>query len=231
MSQIRTAINRIQDEIKSAQERSPYGAKDVLLLAVTKNVDAERMKEAMTAGISAFGENRVQEIEKKYDQIPTEASWHLIGHLQKNKVKYIINKVALIHSLDSTALAEEINKRAQQVNLVMPVLVQVNVADEETKFGVTPDEAIPLIQGIRALPHLKISGLMTIAPLVDEAEKVRPVFRQLRELRDQIQEMNLPGVSMDYLSMGMTNDYQIAVEEGANIVRIGSGIFGARLPN
>ncbi|MGI6677540.1 MAG: YggS family pyridoxal phosphate-dependent enzyme [Dehalobacterium sp.] len=230
MSQIAMAVNRIKDEIKAAQKRSLYGAKDVLLLAVTKNVDVERMKEAIESGISVFGENRVQEIEKKYDQIPTKVSWHLIGHLQRNKVKYIINKVSLIHSLDSISLAEEINKRAQQIEKIMPVLVQVNVADETTKFGVSLDQAIPFIQEIKELPNLKISGLMTIGPLVEDVEKVRPIFRQLRELRDQIREMNLPGVSMDYLSMGMSNDYLIAVEEGANIVRIGSGIFGPRLP-
>jgi pyridoxal phosphate enzyme (YggS family) len=230
LSQIAMAVNRIKDEIKAAQKRSLYGAKDVLLLAVTKNVDVERMKEAIESGISVFGENRVQEIEKKYDQIPTKVSWHLIGHLQRNKVKYIINKVSLIHSLDSISLAEEINKRAQQIEKIMPVLVQVNVADETTKFGVSLDQAIPFIQEIKELPNLKISGLMTIGPLVEDVEKVRPIFRQLRELRDQIREMNLPGVSMDYLSMGMSNDYLIAVEEGANIVRIGSGIFGPRLP-
>jgi pyridoxal phosphate enzyme (YggS family) len=229
MSQIVSQINLIKKEIQAAQSRSPHAAKEVLLLAVTKNVDEERIKTALSAGITALGENRVQEIMQKYDRIPHTVSWHLIGHLQTNKVKYIIDKVSLIHSLESISLAQEINKRAEKAGRVMPVLVQVNVADEDTKFGLAPEETVDFIKEVMTLPYLKISGLMTIGPFVDQAEEVRPVFRQLRELRDTIKQMELPGVSMDYLSMGMTNDYQVAVEEGANIVRIGSAIFGPRM--
>lgn len=229
MSQISLNINRIRDEIRAAQNRGTFAEKDVMLLAVTKNVDVDRINEAIESGISAIGENRVQEIQNKYDRIPCHILWHLIGHLQTNKVKYIIDKVSLIHSLDTASLAGEINKRAEQAGRVMPVLVQVNVADEDTKFGLARSEAIDFIKEILMLPYIKVSGLMTIGPLVDKAEEVRPVFRQLRQLRDKIREMNLPGVSMDYLSMGMTNDYQVAVEEGSNIVRIGSAIFGPRL--
>lgn len=229
MSQISLNINRIRDEIRDAQNRGAFAEKDVMLLAVTKNVDVDRINEAIESGISAIGENRVQEIQNKYDRIPRHILWHLIGHLQTNKVKYIIDKVSLIHSLDTVSLAGEINKKAEQAGRVMPVLVQVNVADEDTKFGLAPEATIDFIKEILMLPYIKVSGLMTIGPLVDKAEEVRPVFRQLRQLRDKIREMNLPGVSMDYLSMGMTNDFQVAVEEGSNIVRIGSAIFGPRL--
>lgn len=229
MSQINFQVEQIRNEIRAAQNRSSFAAEDVLLLAVTKNVDVDRINLAIESGISAIGENRVQEIQNKYDKIPDHVLWHLIGHLQTNKVKYIIDKVSLIHSLDTTSLAKEINKRAEQAGRVMPVLVQVNVADEDTKYGVAPDEAVSFIKEIMVLPHIKVSGLMTIGPLVDKAEEVRSVFRELRQLRDKIKEMDLSGVSMDYLSMGMTNDYQVAVEEGSNIVRIGSGIFGARM--
>jgi len=228
VSQISSQVNQIRNEIRAAQNRSSFAAKDVLLLAVTKNVDVDRINLAIESGISAIGENRVQEIQNKYDKISGHVLWHLIGHLQTNKVKYIIDKVSLIHSLDTMSLAKEINKRAEQVGRVMPVLVQVNVADEDTKYGVAMDDAISFIKETQILPHIKVEGLMTIGPLVDNAEEVRPVFRELRDLRDKIKEMDLPGVSMDYLSMGMTNDYQVAVEEGSNIIRIGSAIFGAR---
>ncbi|MEL7567784.1 MAG: YggS family pyridoxal phosphate-dependent enzyme [Dehalobacterium sp.] len=228
MSQISCQVNQIRNEIRAAQNKSSFAAEDVLLLAVTKNVDVDRINLAIESGITAIGENRVQEIQNKYDKISHHVLWHLIGHLQTNKVKYIIDKVSLIHSLDTIVLAKEINKRAERAGRVMPVLVQVNVADEDTKYGVVLGDAISFIKELLVLPHLKVEGLMTIGPLVDKAEEVRPVFRELRKLRDKIKEMDLPGVSMNYLSMGMTNDYQVAVEEGSNIVRIGSAIFGAR---
>jgi len=197
-------------------------------LAVTKTVEPSRINEAVKLGITAIGENRVQEIMSKFDQVDPGVSWHLIGHLQTNKVKYIIDKVSLIHSLDSISLAKEINKRAEKFGRSMSVLVQVNVADEDTKFGLPPEDTINFIKEVSPLPYLNIRGLMTIGPLTEDPEEVRPVFRRLRELKEEISHMKLPGVKMDYLSMGMTNDYRIAVEEGANIVRIGSAIFGSR---
>jgi len=229
VSEILGAIDHIRAVIRQAQQKSAVAAEEVLLLAVTKNVQAEKMNEAVGYGISAIGENRVQEILNKYDQVKGKVDWHLIGHLQTNKVKYIIDKVSLIHSLDSLSLAGEIDKRAGQAGREMPVLVQVNVADEETKFGVAPRETIDFIREISRYPHLRVQGLMTIGPLVEDAEEVRPVFRELRTLRDEIHRLALPGVEMEYLSMGMTNDYHVAVEEGANIVRIGSAIFGKRI--
>lgn len=229
MSDIGAAIEKIKSKIKEAQGRSPVAPTDVLLLAVTKTVDADRINEAVKWGIKAVGENRVQELVEKYDQVSPNVDWHLIGHLQTNKVKYIFDKVTLIHSLDRISLAKEINKRAAQIGKRMPVLVQVNVADEDTKFGLAPADTIDFVRKVSAtFPNIHIKGLMTIAPLVDDPEKVRPVFRELREMREEILRLKIEGVDMDFLSMGMTNDYVVAVEEGANIVRIGSAIFGQR---
>lgn len=227
MSQIEKAIQDIKKNIQEAQ-KSSFAAKDVLLLAVTKTVDPVRINEAVACGITAVGENRVQELEKKFDQVEKGVSWHLIGHLQTNKVKYIVDKVALIHSLDSISLAKEINKRSGQAGRRMPVLVQVNVADEDTKFGIAPKETMDFIKEVSVMPNIHIQGLMTIGPFVSEPEEVRPIFRCLRELRDEVSSQGLSGVDMNYLSMGMTNDYQVAVEEGANIIRVGSAIFGQR---
>lgn len=228
MSEIADAIAQIQLEIRAAQARSALAAAEVLLLAVTKTVAADRINEAIACGITAIGENKVQELLAKYDQVVKTVDWHLIGHLQTNKVKYIIDKVGMIHSLDSMDLAAEINKRAARIDRVMPVLVQVNVADEDSKFGIAPAETISFIQEASRFAHLRIQGLMTIGPLTAERESIRPVFRQLRALKEQVAAMDMAGVEMNYLSMGMTHDYQIAVEEGANILRIGSGIFGSR---
>jgi pyridoxal phosphate enzyme (YggS family) len=229
ISDIENNIRNIRQIIERSKMKSPYGAKEVLLLAVTKTVDPDRINDALDQGITAIGENRVQEILRKFDQVKHPVQWHLIGHLQTNKVKYIIDKVSLIHSLDSISLAEEIEKRAQIAGIRIPVLVQVNVAGEETKYGVEPKKTVDFVREIASFQHLWVKGLMTIGPLVEDAEENRPVFRRLRELRDEIHKMAIDGVDMDYLSMGMTNDYHIAVEEGANIVRIGSAIFGRRV--
>jgi pyridoxal phosphate enzyme (YggS family) len=229
ISDIENNIKNIRQIIERSKMKSPYGAKEVLLLAVTKTVDPDRINDALDQGITAIGENRVQEILRKLDQVKHPVQWHLIGHLQTNKVKYIIDKVSLIHSLDSISLAGEIEKRAQKAGIRISVLVQVNVADEETKYGVAPEQTVDFVREIASFQHLWVKGLMTIGPLVEDAEENRPVFRRLRELRDEIHKMAIDGVDMDYLSMGMTNDYHIAVEEGANIVRVGSAIFGRRV--
>lgn len=230
MSEIVAAIERIRETIGQAQINSPFAANTVKLVAVTKTVEVARINEAIGAGIEVVGENRVQEVLEKHGLIEGEVEWHLIGHLQTNKVKYIIDKVSLIHSLDRISLAAEINKRAQQAGLRMPVLVQVNVAKEDTKFGLMPEDVISFIKDMEQYPNLHVRGLMTIAPYVENAEEVRPVFKQLRELRDKVNSLNLPYVDMKFLSMGMTNDFEVAIEEGANIVRIGSAIFGKRAP-
>ncbi len=171
----------------------------------------------------------MQEIEAKYDKIKGNVRWHMIGHLQSNKVKYIIDKISLIHSLDRKSLAKEIQKRAEQIDLIAEVLVQVNVSREETKFGLKVEETIPFIESLRNYKNIKVKGLMTMAPHDDDIEKTRPVFKRLKELSEEIKAKNYENVDIEYLSMGMTNDYKIALEEGANLVRVGTGIFGERI--
>ncbi|HQE66825.1 MAG TPA: YggS family pyridoxal phosphate-dependent enzyme, partial [Bacillota bacterium] len=200
----------------------------ITIIAVTKTVDPDRMNYAIKCGIRNIGENKVQEIMAKYENIEENVNWHLIGHLQTNKVKYIIDKVALIHSVDSIGLAEEISKRAEKAGLVKDVLVQVNVAQEETKFGIEYDDTDSFVERLSGFSGIRVKGLMTIAPYYDDAELARPVFRQLKEKFDMLAAAGIPNINMKYLSMGMTNDYKVAIEEGSNMVRIGTGIFGAR---
>lgn len=221
-------INRKIEEIAGKRGISP---EDITLVGVTKTVDEERVNEAIELGLTDIGENRVQEIERKYDNINENVNWHMIGHLQSNKVRFIIDKVKLIHSLDRKSLAQEIQKRAEQHDIIANVLIQVNVSEEETKFGLKVEETMPFIESILKYKNIKIKGLMTMAPHTDNSEEVRSVFRQLRELSERIKEKNYEGVDMKYLSMGMTNDYEIALEEGANIIRIGRKIFGDRIYN
>ncbi len=218
----------IRENIARAAERSGRSENDIKLVAVTKTVEVDLINQSIQLGVEDIGENRVQEIERKYDNITKGINWHMIGHLQSNKVKYIIDKVQLIHSLDRMSLAKEIQKRAEQIGVVVDVLVQVNIAEEESKFGLRRNNVIPFIEELLKLNHINIKGLMTIAPFVENPEDVRYVFRDIKKLSKEIQEKNYLGVEMKYLSMGMTNDYEVAIEEGANIVRIGSGIFGSR---
>ena len=188
----------------------------------------EKLKEAYDAGARVFGENKVQEIVDKYDQMPSDVKWHMIGHLQRNKVKYIVDKVAMIHSVDSLRLAETIEKEAAKKAVIVPILIEVNVAQEESKFGLKPEEVLPLIEQIADFSHIRIKGLMTIAPYVDNAEENREIFRELKKLSVDIAAKNINNVTMSVLSMGMTGDYMVAVQEGATMVRVGTGIFGAR---
>ena len=186
------------------------------------------LKEEYDAGARVFGENKVQEIVDKYDQMPSDVQWHMIGHLQRNKVKYIIDKVDLIHSVDSVKLAETIEKEAAKHNLTANILIEVNVAQEESKFGLKTEEVLPFIEKIANFEHIKVCGLMTIAPFVDNPEENRQIFANLHKLSVDIAAKNINNVNMSVLSMGMTNDYQVAVEEGATMVRVGTGIFGER---
>lgn len=219
-------LARIKQDIAAAARKVNRDPADIKLIVVTKTRDVATIQEAIAAGAERIGENKVQEIQDKYDQISSGVEWHMIGHLQTNKVKYIIDKVDLFHSLDRISLAAELNARAQKpVN----VLVQVNISKEESKFGIEAEAAIDFIKQVaNDYPMVKIKGLMTIAPYVDEPEETRPIFRQLRTLASEIKALAIPGVEMEELSMGMTNDYLIAVEEGASMVRIGTAIFGPR---
>ncbi len=218
----------IEQNIHKALQKSGRTNDNVDIIAVTKTVGIEQINEAIDAGLNKIGENRVQELVKKYDIIGEKVEYHMIGHLQTNKVKYIIDKVSLIHSLDRLSLAKELNKRAKKSGLTVDVLIQVNVAEEKSKYGLKVNQVIPFIEDISKYENIKIKGLMTIAPFVENPEEVRWVFRDLRRLSDIIKDKNYNNVEMEILSMGMTNDYEIAIEEGSNMIRIGTGLFGKR---
>lgn len=228
MTEIRENLNKIKQEILDSCLKSGRRMEDVKLVAVSKNFPEDAVLEAYRQGQFVFGENRVQELMKKKPLLPEDISWHLIGSLQRNKVKDIITNVELIHSVDSLRLAEEISKQALKAKIVVNILIQVNISGENTKQGFNSDELLGSIQEIGALPGIKIKGLMTMAPLADDPEEVRPVFRGLKKLSQTIASMNIKGVEMLELSMGMSDDFKVAVEEGATLVRIGSRIFGLR---
>lgn len=218
----------VQSKIDSACEKVKRDRSEVTLIAVSKTKPIEMLQEIYDHGCRNFGENKVQELVEKYEALPKDIKWHMIGHLQRNKVKYIVDKVALIHSVDSLRLAEEISKEALKKNVEVDILVEINVANEESKFGTTFNEAIELVKSIAVLPAIHIKGLMTIAPYVDDPEENRQYFADLKQLSVDIITKNIDNVSMNVLSMGMTGDYTVAVEEGATLVRVGTGIFGER---
>ena len=225
---IKENLETVRENIKAAAQRSGRNPEDILLLAVSKTIDAETIKEALACDVSDLGENRVQEIMEKYDVLGGNIRWHLIGHLQTNKVKYIIDKVCLIHSVESKKLAEEINKKAAEKGIVCDILVEVNMSHEASKFGVSPEEAESFIRDISKLPNIRVKGLMTVAPFTDNPEDNRIYFKKMKNLLVDINAKNIDNINMDILSMGMTGDYEVAIEEGATIVRVGTGIFGER---
>lgn len=222
-------LKQVHGKISAACLRTGRKEADVQLIAVSKTKPVPMLMEAYEAGERHFGENKVQELVEKYEQLPKDIKWHMIGHLQRNKVKYIVDKVSLIHSVDSLRLAEEINKEALKIGRRIPVLIEVNVAGEETKFGVAPAELEAFLREIAPLPAIQVSGLMTIAPFVTDPEQNRNYFTMLKQLSVDIAQKNIDNVSMNVLSMGMTGDYEVAVEEGAGYVRVGTGIFGDRI--
>ena len=221
-------LEQVRKNIDEACRMTGRDPKEVTLIAVSKTKPVSMLKEAYDAGARCFGENKVQEIMDKHPQLPEDIQWHMIGHLQRNKVKYIVDKVSMIHSVDSLRLAQTIEQEAAKHNVCVPVLLEVNVAQEESKFGLKMDKVLPLIETIADFPHIKVQGLMTIAPYVENAEDNRDFFRQLKKLSVDIEAKNINNVSMSVLSMGMTGDYQVAVQEGATMVRVGTGIFGER---
>jgi len=221
-------ISKIKQRIRESCLKVGRNPEDVTIVAVTKTVPVERIKEAIDAGIIDIGENRVQELLEKRNSIK-DVRWHFVGHLQTNKVKYLVDFVYLIHSVDSLKLALEIDKRAKKINRVVDVLIEVNTSGEETKYGVKPDETLDLVRQIsESCEFVRVKGLMTVAAFLPNPEDVRPMFRMLRELRDEIAKFNFKNVDMKHLSMGMSNDFEVAVEEGATLVRIGTAIFGPR---
>ena len=221
-------LARVEERISRACIRARRSRDEVTLVAVSKTKPVEMLREAYGLGVRVFGENKVQEIRDKYEEMPPDTEWHMIGHLQTNKVKYIVDKVKLIHSVDSVKLAETIEKEAAKHNISVDILLEVNVAEESSKFGLKTVEVLPVFEQIAQLPHINIRGLMTIAPFVEDPEENRPVFADLHKLYVDIKEKNIDNGTVSILSMGMTNDYEVAIEEGATMVRIGTGIFGAR---
>ncbi|MBD5449908.1 MAG: YggS family pyridoxal phosphate-dependent enzyme [Lachnospiraceae bacterium] len=218
----------VEEHILSACAGSGRNRDDVTLIAVSKTKPLEMLLEAYDLGCRDFGENKVQELVEKYEQMPKDIRWHMIGHLQRNKVKYIVDKVYLIHSVDSLRLAEEISKEAVKKNVNVSILVEVNVADEKSKFGITVEETISLVEAIAQLPNIVIKGLMTIAPYVENSEENRLYFAKLKQIYVDIIHKNIDNVFMEELSMGMTGDYEVAITEGATYIRVGTGIFGER---
>lgn len=221
-------LKEVQENILKACEKSGRNPEDVTLIAVSKIKPVPMLQEIYDENIRDFGENKVQELVEKYDELPQDIKWHMIGHLQRNKVKYIVDKVCLIHSVDSYRLAEEINIQAKKKNITVPILVEVNIAEESSKFGIHAEDAIALVEQIAQLENVRIKGLMTIAPFVENPEDNRQYFRNIRQLSVDIAAKNIDNVSMNVLSMGMTGDYMVAIEEGATMVRVGTGIFGER---
>jgi len=225
---IKSNLDNVEQNILEACNKSGRNREEITLIAVSKTKPVSLLEDAYSAGVRDFGENKVQELCEKYEVMPQDIRWHMIGHLQTNKVKYLIGKTALIHSVDSYKLACEIEKQAAKHDCIMDVLIEVNIAEEETKFGLSEEEVINLVKDVAKLPHVRIKGLMTVAPYVVDSEENRPFFRKIKQLSVDIDNENIDNVSMNILSMGMTGDYMVAIEEGATMVRVGTGIFGER---
>ena len=215
-------LEKVEENIQAACDRAGRKRDEVTLIAVSKTKPVEMLQEAYDLGVRINGENKAQELASKYEVLPKDIHWHMIGHMQRNKVKYIIDKV------DSIRLAETIDKEAEKHGVIANILIEVNVAKEESKFGLMPEEVPEFVEKIAGFPHIRVKGLMTIAPFVENPEENRPIFAHLRKLSVDIAKKNIDNITMSILSMGMTNDYQVAIEEGATMVRVGTGIFGAR---
>ena len=218
----------VLEQVHASCDKAKRSKDDVTLIAVSKTKPSSDIQTLYDYGVRDFGENKVQELTSKYEELPKDIRWHLIGHLQTNKVKYIVDKVYMIHSVDSVKLAKEIEKEAAKKDVIVNILVQVNVANEDTKFGLDNSEVIKIVEEIATLPHLRIKGLMTIAPFVDDGEENRKYFNELKQLSVDIKAKNIDNVCMEMLSMGMSGDFETAIEEGATLVRVGTSIFGVR---
>ena len=225
---VQNNLEIIEQKIQAACQRAGRDRSEVTLIAVSKTKPVSMIREAMDCGLQVFGENKVQELCDKYEELPKDLQWHMIGHLQRNKVKYLIGKTALIHSVDSLRLAQAVQEEAAKKGAVMDILLEVNAAEEESKFGLAVEEVLPLVRQIAPFPNLRVKGLMTVAPFVQDPEENRKYFRTLKQLAVDINDKNIDNVHVNILSMGMTNDYEVAIEEGATMVRIGTGIFGER---
>lgn len=221
-------IKQVEENIIKSCEKVGRDPKEVTLIAVSKTKPYTAIEEALPSGVLDYGENKVQELTEKYEILPKDIRWHMIGHLQRNKVKYLVGKVELIHSVDSLRLANQIETEFAKKNEIANILIEVNMANEESKFGITSETTEQLVREISKLEHVRIKGLMTIAPYTDNPETNREYFRNMKKLSVDITEKYIDNVSMNVLSMGMTGDYQVAIEEGATMIRVGTGIFGER---
>ena len=228
MGTIADNLQRVQQRIAAAAERSGRTAADITLVAVSKTISVERIQEAISAGVKHLGENRVQEAREKIPQIDAPVTWHMIGHLQRNKAKYAVRLFDMIQSIDNPELAQEVDKRAAQVNRVMPVLIEVNTSGEASKFGVAPEQALELARQVDSLPNLQLQGFMTIAVFSEIEQAVRDCFKRLREIYETARIQSWERANISVLSMGMSHDFEWAIEEGATMVRIGTAIFGPR---
>lgn len=221
-------LQEVENKIQEACKKAKRSREEVTLIAVSKTKPVSMLQEVYDLGIRDFGENKVQELNEKAPQLPADLRWHMIGHLQRNKVRQVIDKAVLIHSVDSVRLAETIEIEAAKKDIIVNILLEVNVAEEDSKFGLKLEEVLSTVEEIAAMPHIRIQGLMTIAPFVENPEENRTVFARLKKLSVDIAKKNIDNVSVNILSMGMTNDYQVAIEEGATMIRVGTGIFGER---
>ena len=229
MTELKTRLENVLNRIKNAANARGRDPETIRLVAVSKTIPTDMVKEAIEAGVKILGENYIQEARKKFDALSSyPVSWHFIGHLQTNKAKYAVRLFDLIHSVDSLKLAHELNKQAKKINKIQEILIQVNISMESTKAGVYEQDALSLIKDISHIENLSVKGLMTIPPFFDEPERARPYFSALRKLRDQIKKESIPNIAMDELSMGMTGDFEAAIDQGASLVRIGTAIFGKR---
>lgn len=228
VEQVAVNLAKVMERVRDAARRVGRDQRGIVVVGATKAVDVDRIRAAIAAGLTDIGENYIQEALRKYEIIGDAVRWHFIGHLQTNKAKHVIQFCDLIQSLDRLSLAEELNKRAAQLGRTIDVLVEVNIGQEETKFGVPPDEVVEFIRTAAKFEWIRVRGLMCIPPYKPDPEDVRPYFRRMRELYEQVERAKINRVCMDYLSMGMSNDFEVAIEEGANMVRIGTAIFGPR---
>ncbi|MBW2999334.1 YggS family pyridoxal phosphate-dependent enzyme [Candidatus Woesearchaeota archaeon] len=214
----------VRQKIEQAKQRSGR-TDEVALVGISKNVGADLVEKAIEAGLEDIGENRIQEAQEKFDKIGPKVRWHMVGHLQTNKAKQAVKMFDLIHSVDSQRIASALNKEAEKIEKIQKILVEVNTSAEISKYGISPNKVIDFLKDLSGLPNIKITGLMTMAPEVDDPELARPFFIILRELKEKIEKAKIPSVEMKYLSMGMSQDYEVAVEEGANVLRVGTAIF------
>lgn len=223
---IRENLERIKEKIRVKSELVGRDPQEITLVAVTKTVEADRIEEAIAAGVNIIGESRIQEAKEKYRKVESRIIWHLVGHLQRNKAKDAVKIFDLIHSVDNAELAKEIDKQAKKIGKIQKILVEANVSGEESKYGLNPEGVITFLQEVSGLPNIKVEGLMTMAPFYENPEDCRPCFRKLKELVEEVKAKNIKNVEMTYLSIGMSNDFEVAIEEGSNMVRIGRAIFG-----